>query len=308
METRQLRYFLAVAEALHFRHAAEILHLSQPSLSHQIRQIEQELGAQLFERTKRSVRLTAAGEALVPHARAILRGLSEAVHEVQRTSRGLAGEIKIGLVSTAMMGVLPHALHALQSSTPGVTVQLKESDPHEQIHGLLEEKIDVGFMHGALEEQVLSSMVVQRDVLMVAVPDALAGEECIDLGRHTDLTSIMPSPFTAFGFFNHVHRAYEMAGGQPQRFLYTNLIISSVHLVSAGMGIALIPSSFQSVKLEGVHYRPLLQTPPPAELKAVWRKDSSSLILRRFLNLLKKESLARNAAEDVAACRETPTL
>lgn len=290
METRQLRYFLAVAETLHFHRAAEILHLSQPSLSHQIRQLEEELGVRLFERTKRSVRLTAAGEALVPHARGILRNLAEAAQEAQRTDRGLAGSITIGFVSTAMLGVLPRTLQVLQTSTAGVNLQLKECEPREQILNLLQGTMDAGFMHGAIEEKALSSIVVQRDALIAAVPDALAEEKRIDLSRHTQLTSIMPSPFTAFGFFSHVQRAYEMAGVLPLQSIHTNLILSAVHMVSAGLGIALVPSSFQNIALQGVHYRPLEKTPPPVDLLAVWRKDSSSRILSRFLDLLKKEA------------------
>ena len=285
-----MRYFLAVAETLHFRRAAETLHLSQPSLSQQIQQIEEDLGVVLFERTNRKVQLTPAGRALVPRLQAVLHNINQAVEETRRVDRGLSGSITVGFVSTALVGVLAGAMKALQAAVPGIELSLSECEPKEQIAHLLAGTIDIGFMHAKLEEKQLTSAVIQRDRMMAAMPEGLAPAGKVNLRDYTGYTSIMPSPFTSFGYYDHVRRAYQLAGAAPLKSIYTNLIIGGINLVAAGIGIALVPSSFQAVQIAGVEYRELLTPPPPVELLAVWKTDSNSRILRRFLSILKRTS------------------
>lgn len=290
-----MRYFLAIAEELHFRRAAEILHLSQPSLSLQIRQMEADLGAKLFERTNRKVKITPAGEALLPRVKAILRSMDEAGHEARRVDQGFAGQLTISFVSTALVGVLPAAMRKLQRQAPGIDLHLQECEPKEQITSLIRAASDIGFMHAKLSDEELTSMVVQRDELVVALPSEVVNTGAIDLRDFQNHVAIMPSPFTAFGFYNHVQRAYHFAGVSPARVIYTNLIIGGINLVAAGMGIALVPASFQSIEVKGVAYRPLLTPPPPVELLAVWRRDATSKLLHRFLGILSKPGIAKPA-------------
>lgn len=286
METRQLRYFLAVADSLHFRHAAEILHLSQPSLSQQIHQLEEELGVQLFVRNKRNVRLTPAGTALAEHARNILRSIGEAEQAARQAEAGEAGQLRISFVSTALAGVLPQAMRHLREQFPAIELTLHECDPKTQTQMLLEETVDVGFMHALLDESQLTWRVAQRDRLIAAVPEELAPEGTLDLAAFAELPSIMPSPYTALGFYRHISRAYEQAGITPQKCIFTNLIIGAIQIVSAGYGIALVPHSFARIQVPGVVYRELSTSTPPVELMAVWRKDSRSTTLTHFLEIL----------------------
>lgn len=286
MELRQMHYFKAVAEELHFHHAAEMLHLSQPSLSQQIRQMEEEIGVKLFERTNRKVKLTPAGTALLPRVRAILKSMDEAVHETKRVDQGSAGLLTISFVSSALVGVLPSAMRELELQAPGVDLKLKECDPQAQISDILQGTSDIGFMHAKLEDDQLISKVIQRDDLMVALPVALAKRGRVNLRDYRCHTAIMPSPFTIFGFFNHVQRAYQNAGVAPEKTIYTNLIIGGIHLVAAGIGIALVPSSFRTFQVPGVTYKQLIKAPPPVELLAVWKRDADSKLLHRFLKIL----------------------
>jgi DNA-binding transcriptional LysR family regulator len=286
METRQLRYFLAVADSLHFRHAAEILHLSQPSLSQQIHQLEESLSVQLFERNKRNVRLTAAGQALAEHARAILRSIGEAEQAARQADAGLTGQLSVSFVSTAMAGILPQAMRCLRELYPGIELALHECDPKTQTDMLLEERVDIGFMHALLGESQLTSRIAQSDRLIAAVPADLAPDGAIDLVQFADVPSIMPSPYTAFGFYKHIWRAYELAGIAPRKSIFTNLIISAIQLVAAGHGIALVPDSFSRIQIPGVVYRQLTISTPPVELLAVWRKDSRSKVLTHFLEII----------------------
>jgi DNA-binding transcriptional LysR family regulator len=286
MDLRQMRYFLAVAEELHFRRAAELLHLSQPSLSQQIRVMEEEIGARLFERTNRKVRLTPAGEALLPWFHSILNGIDEAVYEARRVDQGLVGLLTLTFVSTALVGVLPAAIKEFQVQAPDVDLQLKECEPKDQIASIINRTADIGFMHARLDSNELASHVIQKDELIAALPSNLPGEESVDLCDFASYAAIMPSPFTSFGFYNHVQHAYHLAGVNPRKVLYTNLIIGGIHLVAAGMGIALVPASFEIMYVPGVVFRPLRQPPPPVELLAVWSRNSSSKLLHRFLEVL----------------------
>ena len=293
MELRDMRYFLALAEELHFHRAAEVLHLSQPSLSQQIRLMEEQIGAKLFARTNRKVQLTAAGEALLPRVRGILHGIDEAVYEARRIDRGLTGLLRVCFVSTALVGVLPAAMKKFQLLAPDVDLQINECDPKEQIARIIHGASDIGFMHAKLDDDQLESMVVQQDELIAALPSDATNDHSVSVGDYKGYAAITPHPFTTFGYYGHVHRAYEEAGVNPHKFLYTNLIIGGIHLVAAGMGIALVPSSFQAVTTPGVMYKPLLKPLPPAELLAVWKRDSTSKPLRRFLEIFRNPAQFR---------------
>src|SRR3954453_10103995 len=144
MELRHLRYFVAVAEELHFRRAAERLHVSQPPLSQQIRALERELGVTLFERNRRRVELTAAGSALLGEARGILAAVEHAVDLTQRVARGEAGALSVGFVGSAMYGALPDVVREFRASRPGVELRLRELPTGAALEALAAGGIDVG--------------------------------------------------------------------------------------------------------------------------------------------------------------------
>lgn len=286
MDVRHMRYFLAVAEELHFRRAAELLHISQPSLSQQIQQMEQELGVVLFARSRRKVELTEAGKAMLDRARRILSQIDEAVQTVGDIGRGNAGRFNIGFVSAALVGVLPNVFKRFRSECPSADLQLYECEPERQIDGILRGELNVGFMHATLEGGKLASFIVQPEGLVVALPAEFKGKGPVDLRRFSDQTSIIPSPFSLHGFSDHVYRAYELVGITPSKVLSVRSIMIGIHLVAAGMGIAVVPACFTALKVEGVIYRPLKIQPPKAELRAIWRHDDESLLLKRFVKIL----------------------
>ena len=291
MELRDMRYFIALAEELHFRRAAEVLHLSQPSLSQQIRLMEEQIGAKLFTRTNRKVQLTPAGEALLPRIRGLLHGIDEAVYEARRIDRGLTGLLRLCFVSTALVGVLPAAMKKFQLLAPDVDLQINECEPKEQIARIINGTSDIGFMHAKLDDDQLESKVVQRDELIAALPSDVTNDQPVNISDYKSYAAITPHPFTTFGYYGHVQRAYELAGVIPPKFLYANLIVGGIHLVAAGMGIALVPASFRALTTPGVVYRPLLKALPPVELLAVWRRDSTSKPLRLFLDIFSSPAI-----------------
>src|SRR5690348_12762130 len=146
MELRHLRYFIAVAEELHFRRAAERLHMSQPPLSQQIRQLEEEVGAQLLTRNQRKVELTAAGAAFLVRAREILDAVEDAARHARRVQRGEVGRLAVGFVGSAMYTFVPELLQSFREQFPDVTLRLQELGTTEQLRQLDDGRLDVGFI------------------------------------------------------------------------------------------------------------------------------------------------------------------
>jgi len=288
MELRHLRYFVAVAEQLHFRHAAEIMHIAQPALSQQIRQLEEEIGVTLFERSRHKVRLTPAGKAFYENAQRILQNADRAVTKARKVESGDAGTIRIGFVSTAAIRVLPVAMKKFQKQVPLAEVELNELAAGEQIDRLYREQLDVGFVHAKLSRDVMKTRVVARDRLIVAVPSSCKLARCrrVDIKDLSAWTAIMPAGHSSSGFYEQVRMAYQRAGVRPERVHNTRLLQTGLLLVAAGLGVSLVPESFQSIHVKGVVYRKLKVEPPLSELVAVWRRDNASPLLDRVIKNL----------------------
>jgi DNA-binding transcriptional LysR family regulator len=295
VELRHLRYFVAVAEQLHFRHAAELVHVAQPALSHQIRQLEEEIGVTLFERSRHKVRLTPAGKAFYENAQNILKKANEAVAEARKVEHGDAGTIRIGFVSTAAITILPDAIKQLQREVPSAEIEMRELEAGEQIDGLYREHLDIGFLHTKLAEHVLETMVIARERLILAVPEICkeARSRRINLKNLASWTAIMPVQHTSSGFYEHVQMAYQMAGVMPEKIHHTRLLMTGLLLVGAGLGVSIVPESFKSIHVKGVVYKELLIEPPMCELVAAWRRDNRSPLLRRFLAELRSRAVAK---------------
>jgi len=304
MELRHLRYFIAVAEQLHFRHAAELVHVAQPALSQQIRQLEEEIGVTLFERSRHKVRLTPAGKAFYEYAQRILKQADQAVTEARKVESGDAGMIRIGYVSTAAIRVLPDAIKKLQRQVPAAEVELSELAAGEQIDRLYREQLDIGFVHAKLSQDILKTRVVARDRLIAAVPGACSLARCrrVDVKDLASWPAIMPAGHAISGFYEHVRLAYQMAGVRPERVHYTRLLQTGLLLVAAGVGVSLVPESFQAIHVRGVVYKRLRVEPPVSELVAAWRRDNDSPLLNRFVqNLPEMRRLPGARAQNSAA-------
>lgn len=297
MEFRQIRYFLAVAEELHFTRAAEKLHVAQPALSRQILQLEEEIGAKLLERTNRRVGLTPAGEAFRRRALIAMDQMTRASAEAGQAGRGEAGTLSAGFVSSAVWGVLPQVLRRFRQKAPLAHAELRELEPAEQLRDIRERRLDVGMMHAVLRDPELSTVVVARDRLVVALPTGhpAAARDTVALGSLSAETIFIPRRHASVGFHELVTAACGKAGFSPARTQPIRLLQTAVALVAGGAGIALVPESFrENLKVRGAVYRPLQGEPPVAELIAVWRKDNESPLLARFRAEL--EAVARNLA------------
>jgi DNA-binding transcriptional LysR family regulator len=291
MEIRHLRYFCALAEQLHFTKAALLLNVAQPALSHQIRQLEEELGTQLVERSNRRVRLTAAGEVFLARAARILEQLDQAAREAARAGQGDTGSLVIGVVSTAVCSVLPDLLRSFRREAPGISIDIREMEPAEQVEALRRESIDIGLLFLAIQDAAFDSLVVSKERLILAVPTGHPSAST-DKVRLSDLeteTFLIPRQQPVAGFHEVVLETLRSGGIPAPRLQPTRLLQTAVFLVAGHLGVALVPESFRRhLRVRGCIYRDMAGTPAYADLIALWRRNNVPPALRRLIHQLKR--------------------
>jgi DNA-binding transcriptional LysR family regulator len=286
VELRQLRYFVAVAEELHFRRAAERLHLSQPPLSQQIRQLEEEIGCRLLARSRRRVELTAAGEAFLRDARALLGELDGAVANAQRIDAGQTGRLRINFVGSALLSIVPGIVQRFRAAGPNVEIELHERPTVEQQRAVRAGVTDVGFVRPPLDEdEELRVEVVMRERTVAALP---VGHPLAAL-RRVPLRRLAAEPFVLFprsqapGFHDLVISSVAAAGAPPQVVQDAPEMLTIIGLVAAGIGVSVVPASVARLALDGVTYRPIAGA-PRAELAAITRAGDDSPLTRAFIS------------------------
>jgi len=288
MELRHLRYFVAVAEELHFGRAARKLHISQPPLSMQIRALEDELGVILLKRTQRHVSLTQAGTALLGEARHILARVEQAVLTTRRAGRGEIGELAIGFISVADYNVLPLVLREFRRRFPLVNLTLRESTTDVQIRDLLAGRIDVGFVLPPVNDPSLESISILREPLIAALPEKhpLARKTGkLALGKLKDAPFILfPRPY-APGLYDDVVSCCKAAGFSPRVEQEAIQMQTIVSLVSAELGVALIPASLTNLQRTGVIYKSLKDGSPLTEIHLARRRGDELPALRVFVDV-----------------------
>ncbi|MYN01714.1 LysR family transcriptional regulator [Pseudoduganella sp. DS3] len=293
IELRQLRYFATVAEELHFGRAARRLHMTQPPLSQTIMALEELLGAPLFERNRRGVTLTAAGAALLPEAQRLLQQAAGLPELVQRAATGASGRLALAFVSSADYSVLPPSLRAYRAEYPQVEITLKEATSDLQLDDLLAGRVDAGLLIPPLPDrarQELEYLPVLREPLVLAAPAGLP----LLAAASVDLRTLAGMPLIIFprhispGLYDAILSVFRAAGVTPEVGQEAIQMQTIVSLVSAGMGIALVPQSVSNLRRPGVEYLPLVQSTPLVETGLAWRRDNASPVLRGFLELMKK--------------------
>lgn len=295
VELRQLRYFVAVAEESHFGRAAARLHMTQPPLSQTIQALEAELGTPLFARTRRSVALTPAGTALLPEARRILQHAGALPDLARRAASGASGLLSLSFVSTADYSILPPLLREYRDRYPQVQIDLREATTDVQLEDLMQGRIDAGLLIPPLHDKAkveLDYMTVLSEALILAVPQgmkALRGKGAATLATVADMPLIIFPRRIAPAFHDAILGCFRDAGLTPRIGQEAIQMQTIVSLVSAGMGIALVPQSVSNLKRHGVEYKPLADKAEPIETGLAWRRDNASPVLRTFLELLRKK-------------------
>lgn len=295
MDVRQLRHFIMVAQTLHFGKAAARLGMTQPPLSQSIIALEQEIGAPLFTRTRRSVALTSLGEQWLPDVRAALEAVQALPDTVRRLRDGEAGRLDISFVSTADYSILPHLVHHFAARFPGVEIRLTEATSDVQIEGLIKGEGQAGLIippPGAALPAALAYRPLVSEPLVAAVPESwiTEGRLVVTAGRLAP-ESITGAPLILFPqhvapAFHDLVTGYYAKHDKPVRVVQQAIQMQTIiSLVSAGMGVALVPASLRNLARSGVRYVPLDDQAPVLETGIVWRRDDTSPTLAQFLEI-----------------------
>lgn len=291
MELRHLRYFVVLAEELHFGRAARRLAISQPPLSVAIRQLEESVGARLFERNSKEVHLTPAGEALQASARALLRQAEEAALEARDVSQGSAGRLRIGFVGAMLYRGLPQALRKFQAKHPAVRVTLAELNSGEQIAELLHDRLDFGFVHTSRMPAELRHALLVSESFVACVPvgHRLARRRTVPMASLRDEPFVLFSRSASPDYHERILAICADAGFRPEVRHEVRHWLSVVSLVSQGMGVALVPSALHHAALRGAAFRPLDEEVARSEAFCVWRDGPPNAVVQGFLRALQAD-------------------
>ena len=293
MELRHLRYFIAVAEELHFSRAAERLHIAQPPLSQQIQQLEAELGVELFQRkTKRQVQLTQAGQVFLQEAYQLFAQLEKAIDLTQRTGRGEKGRLQVGFTSLVTYDLLPVILRRFREQFPEVELVLQELTTTQQEQALFNHRINVGFAHPPLENNTLNLECIQQEELILALREThfLAKQENISVKSLSDENFIMFPRHLGPGLYDQILSVCQQGNFSPKVTIEAIQMQTIIGLVSAGMGMAIVPSSLQNLQRAGVVYRAFKEKTPLVETAVVWQPEEMTPVLREFLQIVRSVS------------------
>lgn len=287
MELRHLRYFAAVADELHFGRAAGRLAISQPPLSLAIRQLEDELGAKLFERDNKRVALTPAGEAFLDDVRHLLAQSGEAAEHARRVAGGSTGRLRVGFSGSMLYRGLPQAVAAYRSAWPGVVLTLVELNSAEQIDALAHDRLEAGFVHVPQVPDGLDGLLVADEPFVACLPEGHA----LARSSRLDLRELAADPFVLFArsasplYYEQVIALCIAAGFRPQVQFEARHWLSVVALVAEGMGVAVVPAAIGASGMHGVRFATLRPSRIQSTSWCVWNPRRRSPARQAFVEL-----------------------
>ncbi|AJZ89368.1 LysR family transcriptional regulator [Cedecea neteri] len=296
IELRHLRYFIAVAEELHFGRAAARLRISQPPLSQQIQILEEQIGARLLARTNRSVNLTAAGQQFLSDARQILGQVDAAAARAARLHQGETGELRIGFTSSApFIKAVSDSLSRFRKRYPDVHLQMREVNTREQIAPLNEGELELGLMRNTRLPDTLNWTLILREPLLAMVhrDHPLAGSRSISLKQLAQEPFVFFDPHVGTGLYDDIIGLLRRYNIVPYITQEVGEAMTIIGLVSAGLGVSILPASFQRIRLSDVVWLPIDEPEAQSELWLVWPKHRElSEAAKRISALLTEASWA----------------
>ena len=290
MTTEQIKNFLATAEVLNFHKASRTMYIAQPALSRQIKNLEEEVGAELFDRTKKQIKLTAAGVFFRSEMRRILENLEQAKKRTGQIHRGEAGEINIGHVSSAMQSVLPPFLKKITLSYPDLKIGFLENTNRLIFSKIINRELDFGIVPNAVAPDVLEEVTLYKENFVVVMPRNLK----IDLKKKTGIRAlanvdwILPAREDGHGYNEILYRLFQRNGFTPRVVFQSPNASTNLRLVSEGLGVTIIgKSAIKNVRLNIKHFE-LTELPSKVEMRFVWlkeRKDELKEYIELFLKI-----------------------
>lgn len=289
IELRHLRYFLSVAEELHFRKAAEKLFISQPGLSRQIKQMEDDLGVTLFERHNRKVKLSPTGEYLKKEIDIILKTLDTTLAHSQLIEKGFEGELKFGYIGSAMQNVIPDLLLTIRKEIPNIHFNLKEMDNQQQIDSVLAQDIDFGFVRLERVPKGIEIKPLMEDTFSLVLPK----NHPITSKNFKDLSQLKTESFILFDasysepYYQNVMQLFDDSGFTPI-IAHNTIHASSIYrLVENNFGVSIVPTSLQMGYQMDIKFIELKNIRQRTTLQLIWNKSNRNPIINKVLSLIK---------------------
>lgn len=287
MELRHLRYFVAVGEELHFSRAARRLGMAQPPLSRRIRDLEEELQLKLLERTKRRVTLTAPGRVFLSDVRTLLSQVDRAVQRAQRAQRGEVGELSIGTLAAMDVTSFPKIVRVFHERHPEIALTVRNLTTPEQVAALRDRRIDIGFLRASIRLPWLTVEKLLSEEIILALPreHRLAPLRRVPAAAMANEPGVFLRRSQAPTFTDIVLSVYRSAGRTATVSQEADHPDALLGYVAAGLGVALVPASFQAVSRPGIIYRPVQPAPPKMEILLAWRRNDLSPAGQAFVAL-----------------------
>lgn len=290
IEFRHLRYFLAVAQELHYRKAAERLFISQPGLSRQIKQLEEQLGVQLFDRNKKRVSLTQSGAYLKKETEYMLGYLDGVVDKISLIDKGLEGEVRIGFVGSAMQNVIPTLILKSNDQYPDIHFALEEMSNQRQIQAIQNNQIDIGFVRLNAVPEGLMLTPVYEDLFALVLPvDHWLNKDKFDnLKQVEDESFIFFSSDYSSTYYEKIMSIFSDAGFKPRvshKSVHANTIF---RLVESKLGVAVVPLALSLGVDLGIKFLPLDRIPQRAVLSRVWKANNNNAAVQRILDVFER--------------------
>jgi DNA-binding transcriptional LysR family regulator len=291
MELRHLRYFVGVAEALSFTRAAEKLHTAQSSLTRQIKDLEEELGVRLLNRTKQQVSLTDEGRSFLADAKRLLAIAAEMVESVRRLNGGEIRAFNVGYVSNLFYDLLPKTLASFHQLFPTVSVNLFDLSCGEQFRALEDGKLDLGFvgLHEPIARRGLEFRSIASYKTVAALPqdNPLAGQATVELKALAPMFFIGMSEVSYPGYRDWLTKTCRRAAFTPKVLQDVDLERTMIHAVAAGLGVALVPEQLKKLEHDNIVFRPLNPT-VATEGCVAWRSENPSAALQAYVRIVEQ--------------------
>ncbi|HEY3328704.1 MAG TPA: LysR family transcriptional regulator [Capsulimonadaceae bacterium] len=300
IELRHMRYFVAVAEELHFGRAAQKLYIAQPPLSQQIRHLEQQIGVELFDRSHRRVRLTEPGRVFLDQARKTLAQAEYSIKSAQASAIGETGRIEVGFVSSATFDdIIPSIIRNFRERHPGVVLALHELTSAEQVQALRDGTIHVGFVRPPVGDDTLTLETVLSEPLVAALPSShpLARAESVNLADLANDSFVMLPRHMNLSLHDQILSLCQDAGFSPRVAQEAIQLQTITSLVAAGIGVSLVPASLQNVRRGGIVYREMPGIAARIDMAAAYRAEEVSPALALFLAVTKETAETASVEE-----------
>jgi DNA-binding transcriptional LysR family regulator len=288
MELTRLKSFIILAERLHFSEAARLLHISQPALSKQIRQLEDEIGAPLFDRGRHGVRLTEVGGLFAEEARRLVRQADAALEQGRRAARGEVGRLAIGF-GFSTVTLVPRVISSFRLRYPDVGIELRDMSTPEQTEALHAGRIHIGFVRLPADKGLRQLPVLEDRLVLVSPAQEPKGRKPADLSGLRDSPFIVLRRDLSRSLHQHIIRLCAKHGFHPQVVQEANEYPTVLGLVAAGLGVALVPESQLRTRIEGISIQRIGDRAARWQVGAAWRREKGSPLTAEFLRLLREE-------------------